>query len=200
MIASKIVGKMAVKRTYGFVRSSLAAPVGLVTAGSEAAATTPLRPSGRGGRREAFSGIASVRRSGGQADDKSNESELHAGIVNPEEPKALTGSGQNRHAVGWHKDALGHTDNRTAGVVQGLNRRGFLVRKWVNPTSRPFGAGVAARSADGVAGRGCWRKRMPSRNRTDRGCDIAPLRKQADFQRVVRYEKAGRTTTGGNRK
>ncbi len=69
----------------------------------------------------------------------------------------------------------------------------------VNPTSRPLcGAGASAKNADGMAGRGDWRKRRPFGNRVDRG--FALLRKQADFQLVVRDEKTGRTFTGGNSK
>jgi hypothetical protein len=187
-------------RTCGSVRSSLAAPAGLVTARLEAAATMHLPPSGGEDNREGVFWTVSVRRSEVQADGKSNRSELHADIVSPDEPKALTGSSQNRHAVGCLNDALGHADRDTAGVMQGLNHHEFLVRKRLNPTSRLSEAGSVARPADGMAGRGCWRKRKPSCNGRDRGCDITPLRKQADFQRVARYERTGRTTAGGNRK
>jgi hypothetical protein len=49
-----------------------------------------------------------------------------------------------------------------------------------------------ARVADRFAGRGCWKKQKPFRNGTDRKrqllCD-----KQADFQRIMKDEKAGRT-------
>jgi hypothetical protein len=49
-----------------------------------------------------------------------------------------------------------------------------------------------ARVADRTAGRGCWKKRMPLCNGADRKrqllCD-----KQADFQQVMKDEKAGRT-------
>jgi len=34
---------------------------------------------------------------------------------------------------------------------------------------------------------------MPSRNGADRGCNITPPRKRADFQLVVTDEKASRT-------
>ena len=71
----------------------------------------------------------------------------------------------------------------------------------VNPTScLPVKAGATARSAEGMAGRGCWRKRMPLCNGTDRSWNITPPCKRADFQRVVRDEIAGRTFAGGNRK
>jgi hypothetical protein len=49
-----------------------------------------------------------------------------------------------------------------------------------------------ARVADRFAGRGCWKKQKPSCNGTDRKrqllCD-----KQADFQQVMKDDKAGRT-------
>lgn len=114
--------------------------------------------------------------------------------------KTLTGSGQNRHAVGYPSDALGYTDSKTAGVDAGAKPSRFVDRNNVNPTSRLFEAGRAARQADGVAGRGCWKKRKPPCNGTDKGRNITRLRKQADFQRVVRYDRAGRTDEGGNRK
>jgi hypothetical protein len=48
------------------------------------------------------------------------------------------------------------------------------------------------RVADRFAGKGCWKKQKPFCNRTDRKrqllCD-----KQADFQQVMKDEKAGRT-------
>jgi hypothetical protein len=49
-----------------------------------------------------------------------------------------------------------------------------------------------ARVADRLVGRGCWKKQRPFCNGTDRKrqllCD-----KQADFQQVMKDEKAGRT-------
>ena len=40
-----------------------------------------------------------------------------------------------------------------------------------------------------MAGRGCWRKRMPLCNGADRSCNITPPCKRADFQRVIHDEK-----------
>jgi hypothetical protein len=69
----------------------------------------------------------------------------------------------------------------------------------VNPTARlAFEARVSARNADGLAGRGGWKKRRPRCNGADRGSAL--LRKQADFQLVIRDEKTRGTFTGGNRK
>ena len=41
---------------------------------------------------------------------------------------------------------------------------------------------------------------MPLCNGADRGCNITPLRKQADFQLVVVDERTYRIFAGGNRK
>ena len=73
----------------------------------------------------------------------------------------------------------------------------------VNPTSRlscEAEAGVSARNAEGMAGRGNWRKRMPPCNRVDRSRNITPPCKRADFQLVVHDERTDRTHIGGNRK
>jgi hypothetical protein len=64
----------------------------------------------------------------------------------------------------------------------------------------PVEAGVAARNAAGMAGRGCWKKQMLFCKGTDRGRNIASPCKRADFQRVVRDETANRTFAGGNGK
>jgi hypothetical protein len=66
-------------------------------------------------------------------------------------------------------------------------------RNRINPASRlTVEAGVIARCAVEVTGRGCWKKQRPLCNGADRKrqllCD-----KQADFQLVMKDEKAGRT-------
>jgi hypothetical protein len=73
-------------------------------------------------------------------------------------------------------------------------------RNIVNPSSRLVEEGVIARCAEGMPGRGCWKKRMPFGNRADRGCDITLPCKRADFQPVVRDEITNRTFIGGNSK
>jgi hypothetical protein len=75
----------------------------------------------------------------------------------------------------------------------------------VNPTFRPSPAnrswaGASARNANGMAGRGSWKKRKPLCNGADKSWNITPPCKRADFQPVVRDETAGRTFIGGNRK
>jgi hypothetical protein len=49
-----------------------------------------------------------------------------------------------------------------------------------------------ARVADRLAGRGCWKKQRPFCNGTDRKRQL-PCDQQADFQQVMKDEKAGRT-------
>jgi hypothetical protein len=81
---------------------------------------------------------------------------------------------------------------------QGLTHPMLVERNMVNPSSRLVEAGDSARSAIGMADRGCWKKPTPSCNRADRSGDITSPRKRADFQRVERDENAGRTFVGGN--
>jgi hypothetical protein len=49
-----------------------------------------------------------------------------------------------------------------------------------------------ARVADRSAGRGCWKKQRPLCNGADRKRQLLCV-KQADFQQVMKDEKAGRT-------
>ena len=70
----------------------------------------------------------------------------------------------------------------------------------VNPVFRLTEAGVTARFAEGMPGRGSWKKRKPLCNGADTGCNMLRLRKRADFQQVVSYEKTGGTFIGGNDK
>ena len=112
----------------------------------------------------------------------------------------LTGSRQNRQCSRLLQRTYGaHGYSRLPVWKAGANSFVSLQPNIVNPISRlGFEAGASARNADGVAGRGDWRKQMPLCNRADRG--FALLRKQADFQLVVRDEKTGRTFLGGNSK
>ena len=190
-------------RTRGSVHGSLPALASLVTDWSEAAGTMKLRPSGPGKRpRGSFPDCQHHGGPRARLDGMPNTCELHAGTVNVDEPKVLTGSGQNRHAVGCSLDAWECTDYRDRRCNAGAKPSVVPSSKHGKPATppRPLGAGAAARRAVGVSGRGCWRKQTPSCNGADRRCNITPPRKRADFQRVVRYEKAGRTFAGENRK
>jgi len=91
--------------------------------------------------------------------------------------------------------ARGHT--RLSAYQAGIRSSVLFIRNIVNLSSRPSWAGATARYADGVSGRGFWRKPMPLCNRADRSCNITPLRKQADFQMVVRYERTCKIFIGG---
>ena len=94
-----------------------------------------------------------------------------------------------------------HTDIKTAGVKAGTKSFVSLQTNIVNPTPRPgFGASAPARDTVGVAGRGNWKKRRPFCNGADKGSNIVPPCKRADFQSVVHDERTGRTFTGGNSK
>ena len=98
-------------------------------------------------------------------------------------------------------DGMEHTDTKAAGVKAGTNVIRVIQMEQGKPVVPPLrGAGVAARRAVGAAGKGCWRKRMPLCNGVDRGWNMTPLRKQADFQLVVVDERTYRIFAGGNRK
>ena len=189
-----------IRRTCGFVHTSLSASARLVTVGSKAAGTTYLRPRGRGDGREVVSATASVN--GGRRvrlNDRPNVSELLQTPSNPIEPKTLTGSSQKARSRLPHED-LGHTNMMTAGVETGTNSFVSSERNRINPSSRLVEAGVIARCAAGMPGRGCWKKRTSFCNETNRGCNIAPPCRRADFQPVMRDERTGKTFVGGNRK
>jgi hypothetical protein len=67
-----------------------------------------------------------------------------------------------------------------------------LVRAWnvVSPTAPTrMVDGLPQGSARGQGGMGCRSKRMPARNRPDRGSSFAPPRKGADFRLVLDREK-----------
>jgi len=105
----------------------------------------------------------------------------------------------NRDAVGDPIAGMASTDTKTVGEKVGANSSVSSQPNIVNPTFRlREKAGESARDAEEMAGMGCWKKQKPFCNGTDRS--FAPPRKRADFQRVVRDEKTGRTFTGGNRK
>jgi len=120
--------------------------------------------------------------------------------VKRNKPKTLTGLSQKAKQSVASLGAGGTRTSKTAGEETGTNAFVLLERNTVNPTTRLVEAGVAAKRADELAGRGCWKKPRSSGNRANRGCNITLPRKRADFQRVVRDETTGRTFAGGNRK
>jgi hypothetical protein len=141
-----------IRRTCGFVHTSLSASARLVTVGSKAAETTYFRPWGRGDGREVVSVTASVN--GGQRvrlNDMPNVSELLQTPSNLKEPKTLTGSSQKARSRLPHQD-LGHANIMTAGVETGTNSFVSSERNRVKPSSRLIEAGVIARCAGGDAG------------------------------------------------
>lgn len=187
-----------IRRTCGFVHTSLSASARLVTVGLKAAETTYFRPRGRGDGREVVSATASIN--GGwkvRLNDMPNESEQLKAPSNLKEPKMLTGSSQKARSRLPHED-LGHTNIMTAGVETGTNSFVSSERNRTNPSSRLVEAGVIARCAIGMPGRGCWKKRTSFCNETNRGCNLASPCKRADFQPVMRDEKTNRTFIGGN--
>jgi len=189
-----------IERTCGSVRTSLPASARLVTVTSKAVGTTYLRPMGRGEGREELSATTSVK--GGRRvrlNDMSKRNKLPKAPSTSEEPKALTGSGQKASSRLLHHRLGAHGQIRLPVCEAGTKSFVSSQRNRLNPTPRlGFEAGASARNADGVAGKGYWKKPRPLCNGADRSCNITPPCKRADFQLVVRDERTGRTFTGGN--
>lgn len=114
----------------------------------------------------------------------------------------LTGSSQNWQRSRLFPPKLGaHGHSRLLVWKAGAKSFVSLKPNIVNPASRLGSeAGASARNAVGMSGTGDWRKPMPFCNGADRGCNITPPCKRADFQLVVRDERTGRTFIGGNSK
>ncbi len=75
----------------------------------------------------------------------------------------------------------------------------FRLRNVVSPLPcRLRAARGVARRPEGAAGRGGGRKRRPACNGPDRGCDITPPRKRADFPLVSAGVSRQPTGVGGN--
>jgi hypothetical protein len=87
----------------------------------------------------------------------------------------------------------GHTDIQTAGVKAGAKSFVSLNQNMETPLASPVLWGKRlARVADRFTGRGCWKKQRPFCNGADRKWQLL-CDKQADFQQVMKGEKAGRT-------
>ncbi len=90
-------------------------------------------------------------------------------IVKPNEPKMLTGSGQKARSRVFRCTHGTHGHSRLPVWKAGANSFVSLELNMANPTSRlRVEAGASARNADGMAGRGCWKKRRPFCNGADR--------------------------------
>ena len=191
-----------VSRTCGSVRSSLSAPARLATVGSEAAETTSLHHQDEETAVRWFPRLrASMRseRQGWMKCPTQVNCQRHRKIQRAKDADRLKPNGNAARVLQPCKRST--RTKQAAGVEAGAKPFVSWQPNIANPTSRlRVKAGASARNADGMAGRGCWRKRRPLCNGTDRSCNITPPCKRADFQRVVRDETAGRTFTGGNRK
>lgn len=86
-----------------------------------------------------------------------------------------------------------HTDIQTAGVKAGAKSVLSLNQNMETPlVSLGIRGRRLARDVDGLAGRGCWKKQRPPCNGADRKRQLL-CGKQADFQQVMKGERAGRT-------
>lgn len=190
-----------ISRTCGSVRSSLSAPARPVTVGSEAAVTTFLhRSDEESAVRRSPRLRASTRseRSGWRKCPTQVNCQRHRKIRRAKDADRLQPKGAQPVVPPCSRNAR---TKQAAGVEAGANSFVSWPPNIANPTFRlRVKAGVSARTTEGMAGRGCWRKRRPFCNGADRSCNITPPCKRADFQRVVHDETAGRTFTGGNRK
>jgi hypothetical protein len=191
-----------ISRTCGSVRSSLSAPARLATVGSEAAETTFLHRSDEETSVRWFPRLrASMRseRSGWMTGPTQVNCQRHRKIQRAKDADRLEPNGNAAEVLQPCKRST--RTKPAAGVEAGAKSFVSWQPNIANPTSRlRVKAGASARNADGMAGRGCWKKRRPLCNGADRGCNMTPPCKRADFQRVVRDERTGRTFTGGNRK
>jgi len=125
---------------------------------------------------------------------------IAAGIVSMNQPKTLIGWSQKVKQSVDLRTLTGHTDIRTAGVKAGAKSFVSLNQNMVTPQASTGNRGKRlVRVADRFAGRGCWKKQRPFCNGADRKWQLL-CEKQADFQQVMKGEKAGRTIVWGNRK
>ena len=191
-----------ISRTCGSVRSSLSAPARLATVGSGAAETTSPHRQAEATAVRWLPRLRASTRSGRQGWMKCPTQvncQRHRKIQRAKDADRLKPNGNAASVLPPCKRST--RTKPAAGVEAGANSSMSSQPNIINPTGRlRVEAGASARNAEGLAGKGCWKKQTPFDNGTDRSCNIAPPRKRADFQRVVRYEIAGRTTAGGNRK
>lgn len=191
---------LEVRRTCGSVHSSLSAPARLETVGSEAAETTALN------HNDAETIVRKFLRRRASMWAKGQGWMTSSIDVNCYrhryfcEPKTLTGSNQNGKQPGVPSGWWNTRTERLPVYKAGAKSSVSLQSNTVNPAFRLSEAGVTARCADEIPGRGGWKKQKPLCNGANKRCDIPQPRKRADFQLVVGYEKAGGTFAGGNGK
>jgi len=194
--------RQLIRRTCGSVRSSLSAPARLETVGSEAAETTSLHHQDEETAVRWSPRLRAPMRSERQDWMKCPTQvncHRHRKIQRAKDADRLEPNGNVARVLQPCKRST--RTKQATGVEAGAKSFLSLQPNIVNPTFRlRVKAGASARKADGMAGRGCWRKRRPFCNGTDRSCKITPPCKRADFHLVVRDEKTGRTCAGGNRK
>src|SRR5271170_2743769 len=145
----------SISQTCGSVRSSLSAPARLVTVGSEAAETKELRLRARKQPRGSFRNYQHHGGLRAGLGDTSNGSELPTGTVKIKRAKDADRLKPNGNAVGCSTCVHGtRGQKQTAGVKAGTNSLMLLERNTASLTFRLSEAGVVARPADGMAGRG----------------------------------------------
>lgn len=103
----------------------------------------------------------------------------------------LTGSGQNGKRIRSGGRAYPDEDVKPPVERHHLNLKMSLMRNVVSPYFRLARGRQVARQTDGNAGKGCWKKRRPICNGSDKGSKFALTRKSADFRRVSNDEKSG---------
>ena len=181
---------------------ALPAPARLATVGSEAAGTTyPLSSRGRRGPRGTLCGCQHQGGRGVRLSDMPNVSELPQASLSLTSQKMLIRLEPKGKQPVASLLSRGTRTFTAAGVKAGAKSFVLLERNVINPTSRLIRRQVAPQGRPRRwRAEERWRKPTPSCNGTDRGWNMAPPRKRADFQQVVHHENAGRTFAGGNRK
>ena len=94
-------------------------------------------------------------------------------VVSSNKPKMLIGLNQNGKWPGIDARTSSVADDEPPAERQDLTHTGTPTERG-KPVSLPLGK-QAVRCADGEAGMGWWRTRMPSCNGADRGSDFASL-------------------------
>src|ERR1035441_3484501 len=96
------------------------------------------------------------------------------------EPKALTGSTKTVSSQVFHPGCGTHGQTKLPVYRAGAKSSVSLQSNTVNPAFRLMEAGSTARCAQGMSGRGRWKKQKPFCNGADKGDIISRPRKRAD--------------------